>query len=104
MTSSEGLSGAGGEGEDDIDGNLGPDRIVGGPGDDFLADGEQGGGEGDLLIGGEGDDALLPGNEPAAKDVALCGPGNDVVFADRTDVLVDCERVLFRPPIPADFQ
>ena len=94
----------GGSGEDDIDGNLGPDRIVGGSGDDFLADGENGGGEVDLLMGGEGDDALLPGNEPAAKDVALCGPGNDVVFADRTDVVVGCERVLFRPPMPADFQ
>jgi hypothetical protein len=55
-------------------------------------------------MGGSGDDALFPGNEPVAQDVALCGLGNDVVFADRTDVVVGCERVLFRPPTPADFQ
>jgi Ca2+-binding RTX toxin-like protein len=94
----------GGKGDDDIDGNFGPDRIEGGSGDDALSDGENHGGTRDILTGGFGDDVLLPGNVPPVQDMAYCGPGSDTAFADRLDVVVGCERVLFRPPTPADLR
>jgi Ca2+-binding RTX toxin-like protein len=90
-------------GPDFIDGNLGADRILGDDGDDALFDGENRRGARDILLGGDGNDVLLPGNEPARRDVAVCGGGRDTVYADRTDVLLDCERVLFRAPTPEEF-
>ncbi len=81
-----------------MDGNLGADRILGGDGDDALFDGENRRGARDVLLGGEGDDLLFPGNKPARQDVGDCGGGRDTAYADRKDVLIDCERVLFRPP------
>jgi Ca2+-binding RTX toxin-like protein len=81
-----------------IDGNLGPDRIVGGDGNDALFDGESRRGSRDVLVGGNGNDILFSGNKPARQDIAECGPGRDTDYADRTDVLSNCERVLFRPP------
>ena len=84
---------------------MGPDRIFGGSGDDLLFDGENRGGARDILIGGSGDDILFPGNAPPShQDVALCGTGTDTAFADPTDIVIGCERVLFRPPTAADFQ
>ena len=47
----------------------------------------------DILYGGRGDDFLFFDNNPAVKDVVSCGSGSDRVFADRKDVLYDCERV-----------
>ncbi len=94
----------GGTGDDIIDGLSGPDRILGGSGDDLLFDGENRGGARDILIGGSGDDILFPGNAPPSQDVAICGTGTDTAFADPTDIVIGCERVLFRPPTAADFQ
>ncbi len=88
---------------DFIDGNLGPDQIVGGDGDDALFDGENRRGSWDVLVGGNGNDILLSGNKPARQDIADCGPGRDTAYADRTDVLSNCERVLFRPPTEEEF-
>jgi Ca2+-binding RTX toxin-like protein len=90
------LMGSGGD--DIIDGNLGVDLIFGGPGGDLLADGENRGGATDVLMGGSGDDVLNTFNAPPGQDVARCGPGTDTAVADRTDVLLGCERVFFRPP------
>ena len=94
----------GGTGNDEIDGFLGPDQIFGGSGDDLLFDGENRGGARDILVGGSGDDLLFPGNAPASQDVAICGTGTDTAFADPTDIVIGCERVLFRPPTAADFE
>jgi Ca2+-binding RTX toxin-like protein len=47
----------------------------------------------DTLYGDSGDDFLFSDNNPAGKDIVYCGSGRDRVFADRKDVLYDCERV-----------
>jgi Ca2+-binding RTX toxin-like protein len=94
----------GGPGSDDLEGLRGPDRLFGGPGDDLLFDGEDRGGARDILVGGSGDDILLPGQSVPRQDVANCGTGTDTAFADRTDIVIGCERVLSRPPTAADFQ
>jgi len=53
-----------------VGGNLGADRIDGGPGDDRIN-----------VVHGE-------------RDRVVCGPGNDVVFVDPRDVVAgDCESV-----------
>lgn len=66
----------------DINGDLGPDRLVGGPGPDVLlggiddsADAIAGAGGDDQLAGGPGDDALDGG--PGA-DILFASSGNDV--------------------------
>jgi hypothetical protein len=62
-----------------IDGLGGNDTIVGGGGDDRLS-------------GGAGDDTIR--SRDRYRDTVLCGPGRDVVVADRADrVEKDCERV-----------
>ena len=94
----------GGPGNDDLEGLRGPDRIFGGPGDDLLFDGENNRGARDILVGGSGNDTLFPGQFMPSQDVAMCGTGTDTVFADPTDIVIGCERVLFRPPTAADFQ
>ena len=80
----------GGEGDDCLYGGEGGDRLNGGKGKDKLK-----GGKGrDRLVGGPGVDKL--GGGPAAdvlrskdgdRDVVKCGPGKDVVIADRRDKL-----------------
>lgn len=80
------------------------DSMSGGPGDDFLADGEPSRGAQNALSGGSGDDLLAPINKPAGKDIVSCGSGRDKVFADRADVIAeDCEKVFFRLPRDSDF-
>ena len=74
-------------GEDKVQGNNGPDDIYGGGGEDVLS-------------GGNGDDFLADGtngNGDGSVDVIDCGPGRDVVEAERRDVIgSDCERVTYR--------
>ena len=92
-------------GDDRIDGGDGDDRIDGGDGDDVL----RGGGGDDTLDGGDGNDRLLGGDgknlvmggagndrfvvRDGKRDRVDCGPGKDVVSADKRDVLRHCERV-----------
>ena len=85
-------------------GEAGRDLLVGSPKSDALA----GGGSGDVILGGAGNDVLRgdaatdamdagPGDDAIVADdglpeVVACGPGSDTVFADRSDVLLDCEK------------
>jgi len=85
----------GDDGDDLLDGGMGADLLVGGDGDDSIYDGEDYGGPVDRLFGGAGNDTFFPYNQPAGKDFVYCGGGTDYVFADRADVLNDCERVAF---------
>ena len=103
---------AGGAGNDFLNGNEGTDRLVGGSGDDVLWEDVcwppppttgSGGDAGTLevLIGGAGNDFLWARDRPAPvppKDLVICGAGRDVASVDRVDVVVGCERVMFRHP------
>jgi Ca2+-binding RTX toxin-like protein len=93
----------GGPGNDFMYGDLGADLILGGAGDDFLLDGEFRGGASDLMFGGPGNDVLYPRNDPAGSDLIMCGAGTDVAHVDRADVVVGCERVLYRFITSAEF-
>jgi Ca2+-binding RTX toxin-like protein len=95
----------GGSDNDTLRPDMGSDQIVGGTGHDMLFDGEDVGGKGnDVLIGGTGNDVLFPrNNNPAGQDLTVCGAGTDVAYVDQADVVVGCERVLFRDSTPAEF-
>ena len=96
----------GGVGNDFLNGNLGTDRLVGGRGDDvlweevcFRGDGEFG--KFEILMGGAGNDFLWVRDTPfpvPPKDLVLCGAGRDVASVDRVDVVVGCEKLMFRHP------
>ena len=80
----------GGRGDDEVNGDDGNDRLFGGPGGDTITDGTGR----DLVKAGRGDDTItltLDGK----RDVAICGPGTDTVFADLTEdwVAPNCEIV-----------
>jgi Ca2+-binding RTX toxin-like protein len=94
----------GGSNNDILRPNWGADHILGGTGDDILTDGESAGGAYDVLIGGTGNDVLIPFNDPAGQDLTVCSAGTDVAYVDRADVVVGCERVLFRSPTEAEFE
>lgn len=71
------------------------DRISGRGGNDVLV----GRGGRDVVDGGRGADRLLL--RDGARDTAICGPGTDLVLADRADVLMaDCEQLRVVPPDP----
>jgi Ca2+-binding RTX toxin-like protein len=85
---------AGGAGNDVVIGGRGSDKVVGEDGDDLLSDGDLADYSKDELSSGDGDDLLLIHNDPAGKDVAVCGDGFDVVYADwKDEATPDCERV-----------
>ncbi|MDX6668799.1 MAG: hypothetical protein QOK04_2179, partial [Solirubrobacteraceae bacterium] len=74
------------DGNDFLDGKRGDDFLVGGAGDDVIV-----GGRGSNTIhAGAGNDTVYANNH--RYDVVRCGSGRDIVFADRTDKLVSCER------------
>jgi hypothetical protein len=81
---------------DRIDGRAGADRLFGRGGDDALV-----GGTGpDRVEGGAGADRLAL-EQDGSRDRGSCGPGRDLVAADRTDaVAADCEVVTV--PISSD--
>jgi Ca2+-binding RTX toxin-like protein len=88
----------GGSGRDTILGGMGNDTINGGSGNDLLR-GDQGndritGAPGrDTIFGGTGDDTIYA--RDSYRDSINCGPGLDIVYADKLDrVAKDCERVL----------
>jgi Ca2+-binding RTX toxin-like protein len=94
----------GGSNNDILRPNWGADHVLGGSGNDILTDGESVRGAHDVLIGGTGDDVLIPFNDPAGQDLSVCSAGRDVAYVDRSDVVVGCERVLFRSPTEAEFE
>jgi len=69
-----------------IDGGGGRDRLLGGPQADYL----EGGGGADRIRGLGGADSIEV--RDGVRDRADCGPGNDLVTADRADRLRGCER------------
>ncbi|HEX8743116.1 MAG TPA: Calx-beta domain-containing protein [Thermoleophilaceae bacterium] len=77
----------GGDGDDLVDGGSGDDRIRGGDGDDRLY-GRRGINRYD---GGPGDDRIYARN--GRSEIVECGPGRDVVKADRKDRFRRCERI-----------
>jgi hypothetical protein len=87
---------AGGRGNDRLEGGAGRDVLLAGAGHDAL----RGGPGRDRMVGGAGRDTVFA--RDGARDVVSCGPGYDVVHADRTDVVgKDCELVRGpRPPRP----
>jgi arylsulfatase A-like enzyme len=75
-------------GNDRLWGNRGRDLLVGGSGNDILDPGPSV----DRVFGDDGADRLLL--RDGVADVVSCGPGRDVVFADRRDkVARSCEFV-----------
>lgn len=75
-------------GDDCLDGGNGADRLNGGAGKDKL----KGGGGKDELNGGGGKDRL--NSRGGGRDEVICGPGRDVVTADRDDTVDrSCEKV-----------
>jgi Ca2+-binding RTX toxin-like protein len=81
------------EGNDRMDGGLGADILSAGEGKDLIFDFESGGGTTDIIHGGDGDDTIDSRQRPAGRDIVNCADGEDLVFADRKDVLSDCERM-----------
>ena len=87
----------GGPGGDTLHGRGGDDRLLGGTGYDTISGGDAfdhlNGGPGlDTVLGGRGDDVLYARDH--RPDVVDCGPGlHDRAFADRVDVVSNCERV-----------
>jgi hypothetical protein len=95
----------GSEGNDDLRGRSGADQLDGGSGNDNL----DGGGGRDQLTAGSGNDTLMGGGsadryaagsgrdtidaEDGVAEKVDCGGDSDSVRADRTDRLLDCERV-----------
>lgn len=75
-------------GPDHLSGTAGPDVIYGGAGNDTLT-----GGLGrDHIYGGRGNDTIFA--RDGQRDVIDCGPGRDVVYADKHDVVAkNCETV-----------
>jgi hypothetical protein len=87
---------AGRGGHDCLYGAAGNDRLSGGDGDDAL----YGGAGRDRLSGGRGTNIYDAGSGADVvravnghRETVRCGPGRDVVRADRTDRLRNCERV-----------
>lgn len=83
------------EGRDLIHGATKTDGLSGGPGEDKLKGGPAGdvlrGDEGlDMLVGQGGDDILDA--RDGVPEIVDCGPGADTALADRSDVLMGCER------------
>ena len=78
----------GNAGNDLITGDRGRDRILGGAGDDRIF----GNYDPDTIDGGSGNDRISVIHGGA--DAVVCGPGNDVVFADPRDRIArDCEDI-----------
>jgi len=46
----------------------------------------------DLVFGGQGNDTIYA--RDGQRDTINCGPGHDVVYADKFDVAKECERIL----------
>jgi Ca2+-binding RTX toxin-like protein len=82
---------AGGGGNDCLRGEAGEDTLNGNGDRDLLLPGA----DRDWVKGGSGDDVVHARGE--GRDRIDCGDGDDTVYADRTDTLQGCERVLRGP-------
>ncbi len=77
-----------------VGGGKGSDNVLGGDGNDLVADGDLDDSSRDTLSGGSGNDVIFVANVPAVRDVVVCGGGFDRVLADRKDTVApNCERV-----------
>jgi Ca2+-binding RTX toxin-like protein len=82
----------GGDGNDTLIGNNGPNTLEGGAGDDHIV----GRGGQDTLEDGLGDDGIQ--SQDGAADGVSCGPGSDAALADKTvDQLNGCESTSAAP-------
>jgi Ca2+-binding RTX toxin-like protein len=88
---------SGGPGDDDISGSLGSDIVSGGDGDDNVSDGPPFDTVTDTAFGGAGDDIMDAYNDPPLMDIVNCGTGDDLVYTDGADHLVDCEAFILGP-------
>jgi len=88
---------SGGPGDDDISGSLGSDIVSGGDGDDNVSDGPPFDTVTDTAFGGAGDDIMDAYNNPPLMDIVNCGTGDDLVYTDGADHLVDCEAFILGP-------
>ena len=88
---------SGGDGDDNISGSLGSDIVSGGDGDDIVSDGPPFDTGSDIAFGGAGDDVMDAYNEPPLMDIIYCGSGDDLVYTDGVDLLVDCEESIVGP-------
>jgi Ca2+-binding RTX toxin-like protein len=73
-------------------GGTGKDLLIGGSGTEQLVDDD--GTKGDEFQAGSGDDQLFSAD--GAKDFVDCGKGNDIAYADGSDVVRRCETVIRR--------
>jgi Ca2+-binding RTX toxin-like protein len=97
------FSSAGFSGSVDVRGLEGVDKIVAGPGGDFLDGGGgndeiTGGGGLDFVRGGAGNDQVFV--RDGVVDGVDCGTGTDIVVADALDLLTGCETVQLPPVTP----
>ena len=75
-------------GNDSLNGRAGSDKLYGGAGNDTLT----GGPGADLLDGNSGNDLVFARDRQ--RDTIHCGPGKDVVTADKSDTIGrDCETI-----------
>jgi Ca2+-binding RTX toxin-like protein len=88
---------SGGPGDDDVSGSVGSDIVSGGGGNDNVSDGPPFDTGTDIAFGGAGHDIMDAYNDPPLSDTIYCGPGNDLVYTDGVDHLVDCEAVILGP-------
>src|SRR5215210_2825636 len=89
---------SGGPGNDEVSGTLGRDAVFGGEGRDIVDDGPPFDDSSDEISGGAGDDVMDAFNDPAFSDVVHCGPGDDRVYTDGTDLIAgDCEEIIRGP-------
>lgn len=89
-------------GSDDIRAGSGPDMIDAGPGDDVIRSGAGP----DRIVPALGRDAVYAGKggdyvyaNDGQRDRVDCGPGDDRVIADHSDVLTNCEHITYKPPV-----
>ena len=88
------LLGSGAALADVFTGTDGPD------GNDNVSDGPPFDTGTDIAFGGAGDDLMGAYNDPPLTDTIYCGTGDDLVYTDGADILVDCEASILGPDGP----
>jgi Ca2+-binding RTX toxin-like protein len=88
---------SGGPGDDHVSGSLGSDIVDGGDGNDNVSDGPPFDTGTDIAFGGAGDDIMDAYNDIPQMDIIYCGTGDDLVYTDGMDQLIDCEAFILGP-------